>query len=121
MASQSNLVSFQPVDGGRALLSFKGEDSAALAADVGTYFAQHGYKLEEGTPINGAYGRGSGALRFLFGAFVTRYKFRVAISSAGGTTTLDIGKAMSGAMGGAWGHRKMTKEYEKILEDLKSL
>jgi hypothetical protein len=121
MASQFNLVSFETPDGGRARYSFKGADSAALAAAVGAYFAQRGYKLEEGTPIAGAYGRGSTVLRFLLGALATRYKFRVAISSAGGLTALDFGKAMSGAMGGAWGHRKMTKEYEKILADLKSL
>jgi hypothetical protein len=121
MASQFNLVSFETPESGTARYRFKGTDSATLAAAVAAYLTQRGYKLEEGTPVYGAYGCGSSALRFLLGAFAKRFKFRVAISSLKEITTLDFSKAMSGTMGGAWGHVKMTKEYEKIREELKSL
>lgn len=120
MAGQFSLMSFVE-DSGKARYTFKGADSAALADAVDAFFAERGYHLEEGTPVDGAYGCGNPILRLLFGAFVKRYKFHVKISSAAGPATLDFSKAMSGAAGGVLGAVKMTKEYEKLREGLKSL
>jgi hypothetical protein len=118
---QFNLVAFQPQGDQSALYSFQGEDTSALAAAVSGYFAQRGYKLEEGTPFDGSYGRGNTAMRFLFGAFAPRYKFGVKIWASSGQTALSFTKAMSGAMGGAWGYRQMKKEFEKVSGELKLL
>jgi hypothetical protein len=118
---QFNLVAFQPQASEGALYSFQGEDTAALATAVGGYFAQRGYKLEEGTPFDGTYGKGNTAMRFLFGAFVKRYKFGIKIWSASGQTALQFTKAMSGAMGGAFGYQQMKKEFERVSGDLRLL
>jgi hypothetical protein len=114
-------VGAQASNGGGMRYTFKGADANAVAAAVGDYFARRGYSLEEGTPVNGSYGKGSAAMRALFGGFVTRFKFKVAVTPGQGVTELDLSKAMSGAMGGAIGASKMTKEYAAIQAELQAL
>lgn len=101
--------------------TFEDADANAVGAAVGAYFAQRGYSLEEGTPVNGTYGKGSAALRAVVGGFTTRFKFKFAITPDEGGTALDFGKGMSGMMGGALGATKMKKEFETIKEELKAL
>ena len=101
--------------------TFEGADANAVVAAVGEYFARRGYSLEEGTPVNGMYGKGSAAGRALLGGFSTRFKFKVAVYTGQGVTVLDFSKGMSGAVGGAIGAAKMTKEFKTIQEELKAL
>lgn len=118
---QFDFAGAQASSGGGIRYAFKGADANAVAAAVGEYFARRGYALEEGTPVDGAYGKGSAAARALLGGFTTRFKFKVGITPGQGVTELDFSKAMSGAMGGAIGAAKMTKEFTTIQEDLKAL
>ena len=111
----------QALSGGGVRYTFEGADANAVVAAVGEYFARRGYSLEEGTPVNGMYGKGSATGRALLGAFVTRFKFKVAVYSGEGVAVLDFSKAMSGAAGGAIGAAKMTKEFTTIQEELKAL
>ena len=119
--AQFNFVGTQASTGGGVRYAYTGADANAVASAVGEYFAGRGYSLEEGTPVNGTYGKGSAAMRALFGGFATRFKFKVAITPGQGVTELDFSKAMSGAMGGAIGASKMTREVKTIQEELKAL
>jgi hypothetical protein len=121
MAGRFELASYDFQETGRTRYAFKDADPNRLAEAVGGYFAQRGYRLEEGTPVGGVYGCGSPAMRFLFGAFAKRYRFRVTISGGSGSAMMDLDKAMTGAMGGAWGYRKMKKEYETVATELKAI
>ncbi len=119
--AQFTLAGTQALNGGGVRYTFTGADANAVAAAVGEYFAQRGYSLEEGAPVNGTYGKGSAAARALLGGFTTRFKFKVAVTPGQGVTELDFSKGMSGAVGGAMGAAKMTKEYTTIQEELKAL
>lgn len=101
-------------------LTLQNTDAVTLARDVSLFFSAEKYKLEGGTPENAVYGRGSGVLRVLFGAFARRYKFKVTVYQEGEKTTLRIGKAISGTMGGYLGYRRMKKELKRLGELLKS-
>jgi hypothetical protein len=59
-------------------------------------------------------------MRLLFGAFAKRYVFNFTIQpqATGGMVT--ITKGISGAMGGVIGYRRMSKELEKILTELRT-
>ena len=119
--AQFFLAGTQALNGGRMRYTFGGADANAVVAAVGEYFARRGYSLEEGTPVNGMYGKGSATGRALLGAFVTRFKFKVAVYSGEGVAVLDFSKGMSGAAGGAIGAAKLTKEFTTIQEELKAL
>ena len=100
-----------------------GGDVQSVAMAVQTFFSHRKYKLEEGTLSDGVYGTGNKVLRVLLGAFVKRYKFSVQVflNDQTGDLHLVFGKAMSGAMGGVIGYRKMTKEYGRLAEDMKTI
>jgi hypothetical protein len=100
---------------------FQNTDSTGLANAVGSFFNAEGYKLEEGTPEEGIYGKGSGALRALFGGWAKRFKFKVKISPESGKVRLKISKAMSGAVGGIMGHSEMNREFARLKKKVQSL
>jgi len=116
-----DLAGIQTSRGGGVRYTFRGADANAVGFAVDEYFTRRGYKLEEGSPLNGTYGKGSAAGRAIAGGFATRFKFKVAITPNSGETVLDFAKGMSGMMGGALGASKMTKEFKTIQEDLKAL
>jgi hypothetical protein len=119
--AQFVLAGTQALDGGAVRYTFEGADANAVVAAVGEYFTRRGYSLEEGTPVDGMYGKGSAVGRALFGAFVARFKVKVAVYSGEGVAVLDVSKGMSGAAGGAIGAAKMSKEFTTIQEELKAL
>jgi hypothetical protein len=119
--AQFDFAGSQALQGGVVRYTFGGADANAVVAAVGEYFARRGYSLEEGTPVNGTYGKGNAAGRALLGGFATRFKFKVAVYSGEGAGVLDFSKGMSGAVGGAMGAAKMTKEFTTIQEELKAL
>jgi len=119
--AQFNFVGTQASTGGGVRYAYTGADANAVASAVGEYFARRGYSLEEGTPVNGTYGKGSAAGRAVLGGFATRFKFKVAVYSGQGVAVLDFSKGMSGAAGGAIGASKMTREFSTIQEELKAL
>lgn len=119
--AQLNFQGAQILDGGVVRYAFGVADANAVVAAVADYFARRGYALEEGTPVDGMYGKGSAAGRALLGGFVTRFKFKVAVYSGQGVALLDFSKGMSGAAGGALGAAKMSKEFTAIQEELRAL
>ena len=112
------LVTFEARKDGGAIC-FPNVSADALSADIAAFFHQQGYKLEGGTPTNGVYGQGSDLMRILFGAFARRYKFSVAVQPSGDNLWLNLGKGMSGAMGGVIGYSAMTKETNRLFEAMK--
>lgn len=118
--SNAKLVSHEQNQEGASYL-FQNTDSSHLATAVGSFFAGEGYKLEKGTPEDGAYGKGSGARRIMFGGLAKRYKFRVKISPESEMVRLKISSGMSGVSGGVMGYTALKKEFARITEKIKSL
>jgi len=86
-----------------------------VSESVFNMFTQEGYKLEEGTKLDGVYGTGSAAGRVFGGGFVKRYKFSIKIfQSQDGGTLIHFDKAMSGMSGGLIGVGKMNAENDRI-------
>ncbi len=102
-----------------ASFGLQGTTADDVAARVAAFFQQAGYKLESGTPTNGVFGTGSDTMRFLFGAFVRRYKFNVQIGAQDQMVRVELIKAMSGAMGGVIGYAAMNKETKRVSEGLR--
>ena len=119
--AQFVLAGMHALNGETLRYTYAGADPNAVVAAVSAYFARRVYVLEEGTPVNGIYGKGSAASRALLGGFATRFKFQVAVYSGEGAALLDFSKAMSGAAGGLLGASKMTSEFAAIRQELEAL
>lgn len=113
----ARLLSAEETEKGISYL-FDKTDCRSLATAVGSFFAAEGYKLEDGIPEDGAYGKGSGTLRVAFGGFAQRYKFRVKIFPESELVRLNISKGMSGVSGGIIGHQALNKEFALIKAKL---
>ena len=117
--SSLKMLNFSPLpEGGQFVF---GEGTAqAMADELSAYFLGRGYKLETGSPPAGSYGIGSNLKRLLFGAFAKRFVFNFTVQpqAAGGIVT--ITKGISGAMGGVIGYRRMSKELETVLTELRA-
>jgi hypothetical protein len=96
-------------------------DAATMAAELERFFASEGYRLEEGTPQSGIYGRGSGAAYAFFSALSSRMKFKVEVLQEGGKVRLVVGKGMSGMWGGLLGRSKMKNEVSRVILKIKSM
>ena len=113
------MIQFQPLaDAGN--LCFSQVDPDVLAGEAQAFFTSRGYRLEEGTPLFGMYGKGNAALRAIFGGFVKRYKFQVAVAPQAPYVWLQVKKGMSGAMGGMIGYSRMKKETAAVLQGLQA-
>jgi hypothetical protein len=119
--NQFQLASFELVGKDGASFLYRNPDTPGLSVAVNAFFAQRGYRLGEGSYINGMYETGSAGLRVLVGGFVDRFKFQVTIMPHEGMSALRLQKAMSGAGGGVLGYGKMQKEFAQIVEALKLL
>ncbi len=104
-----------------AAFLFKNITPVALSEALRAYLFRENYKLEEGTALQGVYGTGSAVARALIGGFVKRNKFRVDITPQQELTRLEFSKGMSGAMGGVIGYQKMSKEFDRLVEGIKTL
>jgi hypothetical protein len=102
------------------VFQYDGSDLNAIVEGVKHFFENRAYRLESGEPGHGIYGTGSNVMRIIFGAFAKRYSFSVKITNPQDrpSVAFHLEKAMSGAMGGVIGYRKMTKEYNAIVEAL---
>lgn len=93
-----------------------------LADLVLARFQSRGYRLEEGTKMDGVYANGSAAARVLVGGFAKRNKFSVKIVQyQNGECTVVVDKAMSGFSGGMIGVAKMNKEFDIVQQLLQNL
>lgn len=113
----ARLLSAEETEEGISYL-FDKTDCRSLATAVGSFFAAEGYKLEDGTPEDGAYGKGSGARRIIFGGLAQRYKFKVKILPESELVRLNINKGMSGVSGGVMGYQALNKEFALIKAKL---
>ncbi len=96
-------------------------NAAKFAADLERFFAAEGYRLEDGTPQNGTYARGSGGAFAITGAFSSRMKLKVQVIDESGKTRLLVNKGMSGLWGGLIGKSKVTNEFSRVALKIKSL
>lgn len=113
----ATFVSFQEANEGATFgLGQVGVDN--LANYVAQVFQQQGYLLEEGTLVNGIYGKGDKAGRFLLGGLAKRYKFRVQLAQTQETVTVTLSKGMTGWSGGWLGASAMKKEARYIIQVL---
>lgn len=115
------LADMQDAKWGGVRYVFDGADANAVVFAVSDYFARRGYVLEDGTPFNGMYGKGSAVARVLVGGLTTRFKFKVAVYAGEGVALLDVRKGMSGVWGGVLGFSKMRDEFAMIQDGLRAL
>ena len=66
-----------------------------LSDTIRDLFEDADYRLEEGTIVDGIYGRGHDSLRLAVGYLAFRYRFKIDIYSDNGNTFLKISKAIS--------------------------
>ena len=110
------MVWLQALPDGAVAYCFQQVDPNVLAQDVSVFFNQLQYKFEGGTPMRSTWGQGDDTMRVLFGAFVKRYQFSVAIDPQPGTpyVWLRLSKAITGAMGGVIGYSQMNTEFQRV-------
>ena len=86
-----------------------------VAAWVKSFFNAEGYKLEEGTLMDGAYGKGSHIKRVTFGGLAHRSKFRIKITPEQHGVRLLVYPGMRGwGWGGLWGYWRLKKAFDHI-------
>lgn len=129
-------TSMQTTDEGTDF-QYEGSELHSIVEGVEQFFEDRKYSLKSGDTGHGTYEHGSKMARFLLGgpiarlflwifriesSFVERYSFSVEITKSDDRALVifSLRKAMSGAMGGIIGHRKMTKEYSAIVEALRA-
>ena len=91
-----------------------------LAGKIQNYLLKDGYKLESGSATNGVYGKGSKAMRVLFGAFVKRFTWSLSISGDENSSKLVFKKDEKGYWGGAIGVSQVKTEWSRITNALKA-
>lgn len=110
---------------GSCIIDFDSVPVEDFAITIKNMFEEGSYHLEEGTPVNGIYGRGHASLRLLVGYFAFRYRFKVEIYSDGEITFLKIYKAMTGIKEGiinGWqGLALYNTEFHRIINTIKYL
>ena len=102
----------------KAIFNFSKLSQTELTAKFGSFLGNKGYKLEEGEPHDGKYGKGSRIGRILLGAFIKRFAWRVTISPNEGMTELILFKEAKGYVGGAIGVSQVNKEFKSIVNSL---
>jgi hypothetical protein len=110
---------------GSCIIDFDSVPVEDLAITIKTLFEEGGYQLEDGTPVNGIYGRGNDLSHLLIGYLASRYRFKIEIYKEGEITFLKIYKAMTGIMEGiisGWeGLALYNTEFHRIINTIKYL
>jgi hypothetical protein len=106
---------------GEATLLLQGAEEEATRTRVAECMRDEHYGLESGAPYDGVYGKGSAALRFLFGAFARRFKFEVTVYERGDAVEVRLKKAMTGYSGGLIGLSRMNREFDRLADVLLDL
>jgi len=97
-----------------------------LSITIKDLFEEAEYRLEDGTPIDGIYGRGSSLGRLLIGWMAFRYKFKVEIYSDGSKTFLKISRAINNwsvifVDGLVYGNALYNDTFNRIIDVLRYL
>lgn len=108
------------IEKSKAIFPFENISSDELAAKVKEILLEKGYKLEQGSPDNGKYGKGSQVLRVLFGAFAKRFCWEVKVQAEGNITRLILSKDAKGYAGGLIGVNQVNNEYKRLTDVLTS-
>ena len=103
-----------------SIFNFENKSSGDIGESINRLFIKKGYKLENGTKVDGTYGKGSKIARALLGAFIKRFAFSVKVKNEGETTKLIFSKDGKGYMGGAIGVAQVKKEYNSIISILEN-
>ncbi len=114
------LIDFEDVDkGARGVVAEA--TVKEVAQKINDFFVSRGYKLEEGTMAVAKYGIGNMTMRMLFGAFVKRFQFNIAVEEVAGEIKFAFSKSGSGMSGGLIGMKKTTTEMIKIRDLMKTI
>ena len=101
-----------------AIFKFSKLSQDELSGKLEAFLKKKGYNLESGTPQAGTYGKGNKVMRVLFGAFVKRYEWKVAVIPVEGYTELSINKSAKGYAGGVVGVSQVNTEFNSIVNSL---
>ena len=88
-----------------------------LANEVSKIMVSRGYKLKEGTIINGAYEKGDRTLRLLFGAFSKYFKFNVSVENM----RVKLSTGTSGFSGGVLGIGQVRDETKILSQQFQEI
>lgn len=110
----------QDITKSRGVFRFTKLTKDELAMKVESFLKKKGYKIEEGTPFNAKYGKGSRIGRILLGAFIKRFAWKVTVEPDGAYSKLTFYKEASGVVGGAIGVHQVTKEFNSIIGSLQN-
>lgn len=108
------------ITGNSGVFRFSKLTKDELATKVETFLKKKGYKIEEGTPFNAKYGKGSRVGRILLGAFIKRFAWQVTVEADGGFSKLTFFKEASGMVGGIIGVSQVKSEFQSIIGSLKN-
>ncbi len=97
---------------------FSGATVEAVGDKVALFMSARGYRLENGTKIQGVYGRGSAGAHAILGPIARRQKYNITVVQDGENVALVVAKGMSGMGGGVLGARKVKKEFQAIMAGL---
>lgn len=116
----SNIIDFQ-ADKNGAYVTLQNTNAENVTNAMNNYFGQQGYKLEQGAPGNGVYGKGNPTLRIVLGAFHKRFCYNVNVmQNQNGTVQMNLTKADKGRWGGVIGVNQVANETDRHKEALRS-
>lgn len=104
----------------KGIFRFSKLNEEELTQKVQSFLSKKGYNLEEGQANNGKYGKGSRIGRILLGAFIKRFAWRVTVHQNGNLAELTFFKEAKGYVGGAIGVAQVNKEFNSIIDSLKT-
>jgi hypothetical protein len=104
------------IESNKAVFTFQKSTAEEIAKQIEDIFKQKGYKLEEGSTARGKYGKGSLALRILFGAFAKRFCWETRVESNGSETRFTLIKDAKGYAGGLIGMNQVSNEYKRMTD-----
>lgn len=83
-----------------AIIEFVRISAQEASNVIAGFFTQLGFRIENGSPMQGTYGKGSAVARVAVGGFVTREKYSVVVQPYGNVIRVQITSSMSGFSGG---------------------
>jgi hypothetical protein len=104
------------IESNKAVFTFKKSTAEEITKQIDEVFKRKQYKLEEGSTTRGKYGKGSLALRILFGAFAKRFCWETRVEPDGTDTRFTLIKDAKGYAGGLIGMNQVSNEYKRMTD-----
>ena len=113
------VVTFLPTDKG-AEGDFADCTDEEVANLMARFFEANGFRLEDGTSLNGAYGSGNSAARVMAGGLSSRKKYDIRITKLADGIRMTVNSAMSGWSGSLLGVARERGQRKKFLSNLQT-